>query len=110
MKIQCPEEIIVDHLNINSIRNKFDALSFIIDTNINILLISETKLDDLFSSAQFKLKGFCIPYRLDRNSKGGGLLLYFGEDIPSRFLNSVSTTCNIERYLLKLIKGKESGS
>ena len=37
MKIQCPEKIIVGHLNINSIRNKFDALSFIIDTNIDIL-------------------------------------------------------------------------
>ena len=29
----------------------------------------------------------------DRNSTGGGLLLYFREDIPSRFLNSGST-CN----------------
>ena len=44
MKIQCPEKMIVGHLNINSIRNKFDALPFIIDTNIDILLISETKL------------------------------------------------------------------
>ena len=42
--IQCPEKIPVGHLNIDSIRNKFDALPFIIDTNIDILLISETKL------------------------------------------------------------------
>ena len=71
-------------------------MSFIIDTNIDILFISETKLnDDSFSSPHFRLKGFCTPYRLDRNSKGGGLLLYFCEDIPSRFLNSGST-CNIE--------------
>ena len=48
MKIQCPEKITVGHLN--SLRNKSDALSFIIDTNIDILLISETKLDDSFSS------------------------------------------------------------
>ena len=59
MKIQCPEKVIVGDLNINSIRNKFDALSFIIDTNIDILITSETKLDDSFSSAQFRLKGFC---------------------------------------------------
>ena len=51
MKIQCPEKIIVGHLNINSIGNKFDALSLITDTNIDILLISETKLDDSFSSS-----------------------------------------------------------
>ena len=95
MKIQCLEKIIVSHLNINSIRNKFDALSFIIDTNIDILLISGTKLNDSFSSAQFRLKGFCTPYGLDRNSKGGGLLLYFCKDIRSRFLNS-GATCNTE--------------
>ena len=94
MKIQCPEMIIIGHLNINSIRNKFDALSFITDTNIDILLISETKLNDSFLSAQFRLKGFCTPYRIDRNSKGGGFLSYFRGDIPSRFLGSGST-CNI---------------
>ena len=59
MNIQCLEIIIVGHLNINLTRNKFDALSFVIDTNINILLVSETKLDDSFLSIQFRLKGFC---------------------------------------------------
>ena len=93
--------MIVGYLNINSKRNKFDALFLIIDTNIDVLLISETKLDDSFSSAQFRLKGFCTPYRLDRNSKGGGLLLYFREDIPSRFLNSGST-CNIETISIEI--------
>ena len=101
MKIQCPEKMIVGHLNINSIRNKSDALSFIIDTNIDILLISETKLDDSFSSAQFRLKEFSTPYRLDRNSKGGGLLLYSREDILSIFLNSGST-CNIETISVEI--------
>ena len=72
MKNQCPEKISVGNLNINSIRNKFDALSFIIDTNIDISLIS--KLDDSFSSAQFRLKGFCTSCRLDRNSKGTNIL------------------------------------
>ena len=36
MKIQCPEKTVVRHLNVKSIRNKFDALFFIIDTNIDI--------------------------------------------------------------------------
>ena len=51
MKIQYLEKIIVSHLNISSIRNKFDALSFITDNNINILLVSETELDNSFPSA-----------------------------------------------------------
>ena len=41
-----------------------------LNNNTDVLLISETKLDDSFSSAQFRLKGFCTPYRLDRNSVG----------------------------------------
>ena len=88
VKMQYPEKITVGHLNINSIRKIFDALSFIIDTNIDILLISETKLDDSFSSAQFRLKGLFTPYRLDRNSKGGGLLLHLRDGFQFRFLNS----------------------
>ena len=42
MKIQCPEKMLVGHLNINSLKNKFDALSFINDTNKDVLIISET--------------------------------------------------------------------
>ena len=94
IKIQCLEKITVVHLNINSIRSKFDTL-------LGILHISETKLDDSFSSAQFRLRGFCTSYRLDRNSKGGVLLLYFHEDIPSRFLNSGSTR-NIETISVEI--------
>ena len=76
------------HLNINSIRNNFDALSLMVKKNVDILMISETKLDDSFPTAQFLLHGFNAPYRRDRNSKGGGILLHIREDIPSGLLNS----------------------
>ena len=80
------------HLNINSIRNKFDALSLIVKNNVDILMISETKLDDSFPTAQLLLHAFSAPYRFDRNSKSSGILLYIEEDIPSRLLNSKSKT------------------
>ena len=69
MKIQCPQKIIVGHLNINSISNEFDVLSLIIGSNKDIMLISETKRYDSFPLAQFRLKGLCTPYKLERNSK-----------------------------------------
>ena len=50
MKAQPSGKLILGHLNINSIRNKFEALKFVIDHNIDIFLISETKLDDSFPS------------------------------------------------------------
>ena len=83
----------------NSVRNKFEALTYIIDNNIDLLLISEIKLDDSFPTAQFQMKGFSVPYRYDRNRKGGGLLLYIREDIQSKLLISKSK-CNIETLLV----------
>ena len=83
------------HFNINSVKNKFEALTYIIDNNIDLLLISETKLDESLPTAQFQMKGFSVPYRYDRNGKGGGLLLYIREDIQSKLLISKSK-CNIE--------------
>ena len=89
MKIQFPDKLIIAHLNINSIRNKFDSLSFIVENNADILLISETKLDDSFPSGQFKIHGFCMPYLYDRNSMGRGVLLYIRDDIPTKLLKHV---------------------
>ena len=76
IKIQSPDKFVSGYPNINSVRNKFEALTYIIDDNIDLLLISETKLDDSFPIVQFQMKGFSVPYRYDRNGKGGGLLLY----------------------------------
>ena len=80
------------HLNINSIQNKFDALSLTVKNNVDILMISETKLDYSFPTAQFLLHCFSAPYRLDRNSKNSGILLYLREDIPSKLCNSKCKT------------------
>ena len=33
---------------------------------IDILMITETKLDDSFPASQFFIQGFCTPFRLDR--------------------------------------------
>ena len=46
-------------------------------------MIAETKIVDSFPVGHFLIEGFCTPHRLDRNSKGGGILLHDREDIPS---------------------------
>ena len=78
--------MICAHLNINSVRNKFDLLSDI-KSNIDIL-ISETKLDSLFPNGQFQIHGYSEPYRLDRNGNGGGALVFIHEDIATKLINS----------------------
>ena len=76
--------MVIGHLNINSLHNKFDALSFIIKDKLDILIIGETKLDYSFSEKQFIINGFTKPYRLDRNRNGGGVMVYVRADIPSK--------------------------
>ena len=46
-------------------------------------MISETKTDDTFPIDNFVIDSYGTRYRLDRNSNGGGILLYIREDIPS---------------------------
>ena len=83
-----------------SIRNKFELLKDQIKDNIDILMISETKIDDTFPHIQFFIEGFSTPYRLDRDANGGGIYLYVREDIPS---NLPAIDCKpIESFFVEL--------
>ena len=54
--------IFLAHLNINSLRNKFDTPVHQIKENVDVLVISETKLDESFPKGQFKIPGFATPF------------------------------------------------
>ena len=71
LRLENPNRLIFGHLNINSIRSKFEMLTNISQRKLNILLVSETKIDVSFPSGQLVILGFAPPYRFDRNSKGG---------------------------------------
>ena len=79
-------KLVFAHLYINSIRNKSELLSEQVRGNTDILMVSETKIDDSFRIRNFLIHGFSPPYRLHRNSKGGGIMLYIRDDIPSNLL------------------------
>ena len=63
-------KIIIGHLNVNPIRNKINVLKAMTEDNIDILVISETKIDKSFPVNQFSIDGYYLPYRLDRNQDG----------------------------------------
>ena len=48
---------------------------------------SETKLDNSFPEGQFLIPGYSSPYLLDRICRGGGIMLYVRDDIPSKLLS-----------------------
>ena len=55
--------------------------------DIDILMITERKLNDSFPVSQFFIQRFCTPFRLDRNKNGCGILLYIRSNITSTKLN-----------------------
>ena len=77
-------------------------LKEIIGNKIDILLISETKLDDTFPLSQFILEGFTPPYRFDRTERGGGLILFVRGDIPSKLLSNVNPSGNTENIFVEI--------
>ena len=77
----------IGHITINSIRNKFDMLSSMVKDNINILMVSETKLDSSFPQAQFRIEGYAPPFRYDRNCHGSGILLFIRDEIPKKIIS-----------------------
>ena len=93
---------IIAQLNINSLRNKFGFLSSQINKYVDIPLLSETKLDDSFPTGQFSLNGYSKPYRLDRSSNGGGILLYVRDDILSRLLTDYKIKDNVELFFVEV--------
>ena len=108
IKISNLNRLIIGQLNINSLRNKFEALKSIIKDNIDILIITESELDDTFPTNQFRIDGYAPPFRIDRNKTGGGVIIYVREDIPSIELNDHPSPLNFEciYFLINLRKTK----
>ena len=81
---RCRNNVIISHLNINSMRNTFHDLSYLFsDRLVDILFISETKLDSTFTHAQLDAPGYnsFIKYI---HCHGCGLLAYIRSDLPAR--------------------------
>ena len=72
-----------------------------ISKNLDILVITETKLDSTFPVTQFLIEGY-KPYILDRNRHGGGILVYIREDIPGKELSKHTQPSNIEGIFLEI--------
>jgi exonuclease III len=102
IRIKNLHKIIIATLNINSIRNKFEQLKLSVMGNIDILVITETKLDETFTETAFMIEGFSKPYRKDRNGCGGGILIYVREDIPSKELRYHTFPDDIEGIFIEI--------
>ena len=102
LKIKNVNRIVIGLLNINSLRNKFEALKEIINENIDILVITETKIDTSFPTQQFRMDGYNVPFRLDRTTDGGGILIYTKQHVPCKSLKNYCEANDFEGIFFEL--------
>ena len=53
LRLQNPKNVILGNLNINSLSGKFDQLSALYKTHVDIMVLTETKLDEMFATSSF---------------------------------------------------------
>ena len=75
LRLHNVNRVLIGNLNINSIKNKSDHLKGTVLKCIDILNLTETKLDETFLISWFVMDGFSKPYRFDRNKYGGGVMV-----------------------------------
>ena len=102
LRLRNVNRVLIGNLNINSIRNKFDQLKDTVLKYIDILILTETKLDETFLISQFLMDVFSKPYRFDRNKQRGGVMVYIRETIPSKILEKHSCPNNTECLFIEL--------
>ena len=86
-KLKNKSRLVIGHLNINSLPGKFGQLKLIIGKNIEILVITKTKIYSIFPRSEFIIDEFSMPYRFDRNRLGRGVIDHVCDDIPSKKLH-----------------------
>ena len=69
---------------------------------VDILVVTETKLDDTFLTSQFLITGFSVAHRLDQNRNGDGIMIFIRDDIPSRVLMKHVFPDDIEGLFIEL--------
>ena len=72
----------IGYLNVNGVPNKITDLQIIIQNiPLDCHVLRETKLDESFPNAQFKIDGYEIRARLDRDKYNGALIVFFRRGI-----------------------------
>ena len=90
---QNSKNLIVGHLNINSLQYKFTEIEYMMsESTCDVLFLSETKINDSHPSSQFSIDNFSKPIRADKSCNSGGLMAYIRSDIAHRRRTDIEQT------------------
>ena len=78
------DDFSIVHYNLNSILTEGRLEELVENVKVvkpDVLVVTESKLDETIDSKQLKIDGFHEPIRKDRNRRGGGCLIYISDDL-----------------------------
>ena len=108
LRLRHIDKVIIGNIDINAFPNKFEQLKELV-MKYNVLVITETKLDNSFPTTQFLEKDFAEPFRLDRNRNGGDIMIYIRDDIPRTLLLKHIFQVTLKVYSHNSILGNANG-
>ena len=102
-------KFIVAHLSINSLKTKFEEIHELLNEKIvDLLFISETKLDTTYRDSLFEVSGYKLERR-DRDINGGGLAAFIKSDIPAHRRKDLESK-SLENITYEVILNKSKWS
>ena len=87
-------DLIVVHFNIDSItaEGQLEQLKVVCQTlKLDILIITESKLDESIPNSMIEINNFHEPLRRDRNRHGGGCLIYISENLTFKQMSDLQS-------------------
>ena len=83
---------LIVYLNTNSFRNKMvDLREIILELSLDYLVLSKTKIDQSFPTAQFYMKGYEVRARRDRDKHMDGLIEFVKNGFISKRFKEYET-------------------
>ena len=77
--------------------------------DIDIFMVTETKLDDSFPISIFSIEGFSTPFRSNRNWNSGGIILYICSYIIALKLTSFPFPNDIGAFFIEINLTRNKG-
>ena len=97
-----PSNVIVTHLNVNSLHTKIDEIrDLLVASKFDMMVLSETKLDNSFQDALLDIRNYSM-YRQDKRSNSGGLVAYVSKNVPSTVGPVMNCNDSIECMTIEL--------
>ena len=91
-RLNYPRNPLIGYLKINSIRNKIlDIREVFGKLQLDYFVLSETKIDESFPSAQLNINDYEIQNRRNRDKNGGGIIKFVRKGFITKRMKEYET-------------------